>query len=454
MTFTNHSPWVEQLDDSIDYPALSANRKADIVVIGGGISGISTAFQILTQTELTVSLVEAKKIARGATGHNAGQVVLYFEKPFQEIVREYGLPKAIEGQKALFRGFDILQEMMEKIDILDHLEMCEGFMGVRSMQQLSLHLENKYLRDTGWAQFDAIFVDRKWEHEHEIPAQFRDLITLVDADYISEKLETKEYFPVLLTSKKACTNSAFFCQKAVEYLISQFPHRFSVYEHSPVTEIRFCPESDNQVWAGEYRIDTQDVILCTNWFEHFHIVDLYNPDSRERDRIFHKNVHGLVGYMAWFFAEHGRASAISYYPESAPADWQSEQYFYVTRRTTTVQDEKKSLICVGGPDSLMPHETPYDEITHDPKEAYHEIRDFLRAYRSEKIPHEFPYQWHGLMGYTHTGIRYIGQDPTTHHLWYNLGCNGVGIVWSAYGAWKISKILSWTSFEPSIFDPE
>ncbi len=39
--------------------------------------------------------------------------------------------------------------MMEKIDILEHLEMCEGFMGVRSMEQLSLHLENKYLRDTG-----------------------------------------------------------------------------------------------------------------------------------------------------------------------------------------------------------------------------------------------------------------------------------------------------------------
>lgn len=76
----------------------------------------------------------------------------------------------------------------------------------------------------------------------------------------------------------------------------------------------------------------------------------------------------------------------------------------------------------------MPHEIPYDEATHDPKEAYHEIRDFLREYRSEKIPHEFPYQWHGLMGYTHTGIRYIGQDPNTHHLWYNLGCNGVGIV--------------------------
>lgn len=211
-----------------------------------------------------MSLVEAKKIARGATGHNAGQVVLYFEKPFQEIVKEYGLPKSIDGQKSLFRGFDILQEMMEKIDILEYFEMCEGFMGVRSMHQLSLHLENKYLRDTGGAQFDAIFVDKEWEHRSDIPAQFLELLTFVDASYISEKLETNEYFPILLTSKKACTNSAFFCQKAVQYLLTQFPHRFHIYENSPVTEIRFLSEHENQVWISDFMIEAQDIILCTN----------------------------------------------------------------------------------------------------------------------------------------------------------------------------------------------
>lgn len=103
MTFKNHSPWIAQVDQELEFPPLERDSGAEVVVIGGGISGISTAFQILTHTELTVSLIEAKKIARGATGHNAGQVVLYFEKPFQEIVREYGLPKAIDGQKALFR---------------------------------------------------------------------------------------------------------------------------------------------------------------------------------------------------------------------------------------------------------------------------------------------------------------------------------------------------------------
>jgi hypothetical protein len=51
--------------------------------------------------------------------------VLYFEKPFQEIVHEYGLDRAIDGQKCLFRGFDLLGEMMQKFGIYDQLEVCE-----------------------------------------------------------------------------------------------------------------------------------------------------------------------------------------------------------------------------------------------------------------------------------------------------------------------------------------
>ena len=454
MQYPNHSPWIEQMDATIVYPPLDSHKKSDVVIVWAGIAGVSTAYQILTQTDLSVTLLEAKKIAHGASGHNAGQVVLYFEKPFQEIVQEYWLQKAIEWQKALFRGFELLEEMVEKLRMKKNLEICEGYMGIRSLQQLVRHLENKFLRDTWGAQFDAIFVDRGWPVMNNLPEKFRDMISLVDPDFIREKLETHEYFPVMLASKKACANSALLCQNALCYLLKHFSKRFRVYEHSPVSEIRLFPDRSNEVWVDEYRIEASEVILCTNGFEHFHIVDLHHSSSRERDKVFHKNIQGLVWYMAGFFAPHKRASAISYYPEELPIDWHSEKYFYVTRRTFEQENQKKSLICVGGPDSLVPHETPYDPSTHDPKESYNEIQKFLREYRTEEIPEVFPYTWHGLMWYTHTGLRYIGQDPHTPHLWYNLWCNGVGIVGSVYGWWKIAKTLSGTSFPASIFDPQ
>ena len=101
------------------------------------------------------------------------------------------------------------------------------------------------------------------------------MITYVDIAFIQEKLETHEYFPVLLTSKKACVNSALFCQKTALYLEEEYGHRFTLYEHSPVAEIRLAPDRENEVWVGDFRIKTNDVVLCTNGFDKFHIVDLH-----------------------------------------------------------------------------------------------------------------------------------------------------------------------------------
>jgi hypothetical protein len=39
--------------------------------------------------------------------------------------------------------------MVAKFKMEEDFEICEGYMGVRSIDQLVQHLENKYLRDSG-----------------------------------------------------------------------------------------------------------------------------------------------------------------------------------------------------------------------------------------------------------------------------------------------------------------
>jgi hypothetical protein len=143
-------------------------------------------------------------------------------------------------------------------------EVCTGFMGIRSEEQLIKHLENKYLRDTGGAQFDAIFIDKMSSLKNKIPQHFLELCTLVDEDYIMQKLATKEYFPVLLTSRKGCINSALFCQKCLQYLKHHYNHRINIYEHSPAKEIRLIPERSNEVRGENFTIESDEIILCTN----------------------------------------------------------------------------------------------------------------------------------------------------------------------------------------------
>jgi hypothetical protein len=205
------------------------------------------------------------------------------------------------------------------------------------------------------------------------------------------------------------------------------------------------------VRGENFTIESDEIILCTNWFENFNIIDLYQQSALSTDHSFHKNVSGLVGYMAGFKSAKEAPSAISYFPDWENRDWKTEKYFYVTCRTYS---QDMSLICTWWPDSLVPHDGHYDASQHDPQWSYEEIKQFLGKYRKEALPENFEYTWHWLMWYTKTWLRYIGPDIQTPHLWYNLWCNGVGIISSVYGGWKIAKKLSGKHFPESIFDPK
>jgi gamma-glutamylputrescine oxidase len=57
-----------------DYPVLTGEVTADVCVVGGGFSGLNTALE-LAERGLRVVLLEARKIAWGASGRNGGQLI-------------------------------------------------------------------------------------------------------------------------------------------------------------------------------------------------------------------------------------------------------------------------------------------------------------------------------------------------------------------------------------------
>src|SRR5688500_13461673 len=71
-----------------EYPRLDGSRKADVCVVGGGYTGLSAALH-LAEAGADVVLLEAERIADGASGRNGGQIhsgqrrdVLWLEQRF------------------------------------------------------------------------------------------------------------------------------------------------------------------------------------------------------------------------------------------------------------------------------------------------------------------------------------------------------------------------------------
>ena len=66
--------------------------RADVVVIGGGITGVSTAY-FLRQHGIEVTLLERRGLSGGATGRNGGHISPGTSERFSESVRRYGVER-------------------------------------------------------------------------------------------------------------------------------------------------------------------------------------------------------------------------------------------------------------------------------------------------------------------------------------------------------------------------
>jgi glycine/D-amino acid oxidase-like deaminating enzyme len=72
----NRSCWLAELPSYDPLPAAAGDLSADVVIIGGGLTGVSTAWHLSERFPARrIALLEAKTLANGASGRNGGQVL-------------------------------------------------------------------------------------------------------------------------------------------------------------------------------------------------------------------------------------------------------------------------------------------------------------------------------------------------------------------------------------------
>lgn len=451
----NHSPWINQLKRTRPVLPLHKNIKTDIAIVGGGIAGVVTAFFTLRDTNKQVVLIEADKVAHGATGHNAGQITSYFERPLSELVDEFGLKKAAEGQRAVESGWTLLDEIYAEAKLQTPIYKFTGYAGCSSLEQVVQHLKNNFYRKKSGLPNETMVIAKEWPEIKDIPKKYKGLYTTAAHKDLLELLETNNHHYIAsLSYQKGCLNSALFSEELIGYLIANYKNRFSFYEGSPVKTVRL-KKTEATLDVFKHKVQAQRVVLCTNGFENFTIT---NEGGAEIDTKFHHLIKGRIGYMAGYVEplKHPPV-AISYFPHTQDynADPTGETYFYLTRRPHEHQGSRSyNLICTGGPEQVLPNDAIYSRSASCSENMRIAIDDFLKDnYRNYVNDTDFLFCWHGLMGYTPNGIRRIGVEPCNTVLLYNLGCNGVGILPSIYGGKRISLILENKKLEESIFDP-
>lgn len=447
---TTNSPWISELARSRPLADFRHSLASDIAVVGGGIAGVATAYYILKHTDKNVVLLEADQIGHGATGHSAGQIVSYFERQFSRLAVRFGLELAARAQDAIDSAWALLDEIVADAKLKVPYSRFRGYAGCRNWDELMTHLNNRFYCSKAGVNSEYIQIARGFAGASQIPSQYQGLFSLTSHDEVLSHLETNDarYFAAIIATK-GCMNAASFTEELVRYLLLSYSSRFQLGELSPVDRI-VLQKRCAKLFLRDKSITARKVVLCTNGFERVKLVNEAGPDISVR---FRRAVYGAVGYMSGYLEKGANhQAAISYLRTPM-----QPEYFHITRRPfRSSTGEQGNLVCVGGPETVMQDTRSYSQSDERfPYQAARSIDEFVhKTYKyAPRGGINYMFRWHGLMGYTPQGVRIIGPEPQNHVLLYNLGCNGVGILPSLYGAERISRILVGEQVERSIFDP-
>jgi glycine/D-amino acid oxidase-like deaminating enzyme len=445
----DRSPWIAQLAPDGPPRPLDAAVTTDVAIVGAGIAGVATAFFTLRATTKRVLLIERDRVARGATGRNAGQLTTYFERPLFDIADEFGAEMAIEGQRAFDDAHDLLDLMAAEAGATVRVERFTGHMGMFNLNHLQVHLRNNQVRRRGGLREESCVVSQDAEFLDRIPSEFASFYTVVPQAHIRELLETADdRYRAVLSDRKGCANSGLLVQQVLAYLERRYPERLRFVDQTFVDRV-VIRDGGAVIHAAGHPVVASHVVLCTNGFVDHLIEDEAGAriDLHEDQR-----VTGTIGYMAAFVEEHPRAPAAMSYIRNTTIGGETP-YVYVTRRTYDRSEGTVTLTCMGGPEH--PTDRPWVRNGDFPGSVLSYMDEHVRPFAQPARPPGRPYDfhWRGLMGYMDGMVRAIGTHPRHPELLYNLGCNGVGFLPSICGGERVARILAGEQLPPSIFDP-
>lgn len=134
---------------ALSFHSLEQDIDADVVIIGGGFSGIHTALELAEQSITNTVVLESRYLGYGGTSRNGGQVMAGIGHDLDAIKKDVG----IEGLKAIFAlsdiGPQIMRDRIARYNI--DADFCSGYgyMAYNSRQSKTLKTWEKEFRSLG-----------------------------------------------------------------------------------------------------------------------------------------------------------------------------------------------------------------------------------------------------------------------------------------------------------------
>ena len=380
---SGHPYWLLKNGLMAEYPALKADARAEVAIIGGGITGALVA-DALTEAGMDCLLVDKRDIGTGSTAASTSILQYEIDTPLAELIGKVGEEHAVRAYRL-------------------------GLEAIDRIEALTTELKD----DCGFERRDSWYMASKPRHVAALREEFEARrrhgfsVELLNEDEVRARSTLGA--PAAIVSHGNARIDAY----RLTHLLIQRAMRggLRVYDRTDVLKFEHTDDGTLLETDRGVSITARKVIVAAGY---------------ESQTYLKQNVGNLNSTFA--VASEPLDSFVGW-PDRAIVWETARPYFYL-------RDTPDGRAIIGGVDH------PFSTAHRRDRLVERRTRRLVRKFQSlfPAIDFEVSYAWAGTFGETKDGLAYIGQTPERPDTYFALGYGGNGITWSVIAARIITDL--------------
>jgi len=382
---SNEPFWLVKNGILHSYPSVRKNISAEILVIGGGITGSLIVHQCVKDGYHT-ALIDRREIANGSTSATTSMLQYEIDVPLYKLIEKIGEKGARDSYWACYRSIDALSAISK------HIRSGCGF---KKKDSLYIAAYKK----------DVAGLKREFEARTEagIPVKW------LNAEEIKARVHLEHAFGGILSHQGGSIDAFRLTHDLLAY---NHKRGLEIFDKTELIKTEYKRTGVTVTTEDGYIVKAKKVIYC-NGFESVQII--------KEKFVKLLSTYAIVGER--------NEDDQSYLNDILIWDT-ADPYHYL--RTT---DDNRLLI--GGEDEEFVNTAKRDALlSHKQRKLSKHLSSLLPGYDFKA-----DFVWAGTFGETEDGLPYIGRHPDFPSSYFVLGFGGNGITFSVIGMEMISAML-------------
>ncbi len=235
-----HSYWLDTLENPISAPETELPQETDLVIVGAGITGLTTAI-FTAKAGINVTIIEKNQVGYGASTRNGGQTLAGLKLSPGALVKQYGKDQAVAFYQETLKAIDGLEQFLTKHQIQCDFSRAGGLWAACTPGHYN-----------GFAAAQKLLAE---VYQHET--------TLVSPENLRQELGTNYYQGGLLDPLSGGLNPAKYVQGLMKVALES---GVKIVAKTEVNSIQKRQDSGFAVETSQGKIVTDKIAIATNGY--------------------------------------------------------------------------------------------------------------------------------------------------------------------------------------------